>query len=61
MNLEDIKKNLNVIANSILRQDANKVDVQVILLLTIASTLVLQLEKDKVDYGASRNEDQEEE
>ena len=59
MNLDDIKKNLNAIANSILRQDANKVDVQVILFLTIASTLVLQLEKDKVDNDTNRNEEEE--
>lgn len=46
MTLEDIKKNLNAIANSILKNPKkNGVDSSVILLLTIASTLVLMMDE----------------
>jgi preprotein translocase subunit SecY len=45
MTLEDIKKNLNAIANSIMKNPKKQVDSSVVLLLTIASTLVLMMDE----------------
>lgn len=45
MNLDDIKKNLNAIATSLMKNPKKQVDSSVVLLLTIASTLVLMIEK----------------
>ena len=45
MTLEDIKKNLNAIANSMMKNPEKQVDSSVVLLLTIASTLVLMMDE----------------
>jgi len=45
MTLEDIKKNLNAIASSIMKNPKKQVDSSVVLLLTIASTLVLMMDE----------------
>jgi preprotein translocase subunit SecY len=45
MTLEDIKKNLNAIANSMMENPKKQVDSSVVLLLTIASTLVLMMDE----------------
>ena len=45
MTLEDIKKNLNAIASSIMENPKKQVDSSVVLLLTIASTLVLMMDE----------------
>ena len=64
MTLEDIKKNLNAIANSIMKNPKKQVDSSVVLLLTIASTLVLMMDeliknkdgKDELQQSVSEEE-----
>lgn len=61
MTLEDIKKNLNAIASSIMKNPKKQVDSSVVLLLTIASTLVLMMEeliKDKDGNNESISEEE---
>lgn len=57
MTLDDIKKNLNAVADSLMKNPKKQVDSSVVLLLTIASILVLMME-DKVEDDNNRKEEE---